>query len=148
MGLINFTGKKGNQNNYGEAWKVIAILVTLNNMWLFRLGEDRAEERAGIRVTVSQLKLLLDDPAVLTKMTALIMQSSTSRAIYYLYLTLRQLGYHTAVFQYIQKALKDYQSIKYRPYFLYLQHAINDGDLSVGWKQRIVDLIERAYKAN
>ena len=53
MGLINFTGKKGNQNNYGEAWKVIAILVTLNNMWLFRLGEDRAEERAGIRVTVS-----------------------------------------------------------------------------------------------
>lgn len=76
------------------------------------------------------------------------MESSTLKAIYYFYYTLKELKLHFKILPAIEKALKDFESIKFRPFLLYLETAITDKDTAPTIKAKILDIIERAYKIN
>jgi hypothetical protein len=90
----------------------------------------------------------LNDPSIENKMTALIIDSSTNKAMFYMYRALKELQFEIKVLSSIERALRDYESIKYRPYFLYLEHAINDREITLPNKEKILEVIERAYRHN
>lgn len=76
------------------------------------------------------------------------MDSSSKKALFYFYYTLKELGVHLKVLPYFEKAIKDLESIKYRSFFMYLETIINDSEIETSEKVKILDLIERGYKAN
>ena len=145
---LPFYGKRMHPCNLAESWKIVTILLTLNNMYLEMPENELKEERTFYLSNIYYLKRALCDPNIETKIMSLIIESSSSRGIYYMYLTMKELNFHTKVFASAERALKDYESIKFRPFFLYFEHAINDKDLPASDKEKIMDIIERSYKQN
>ena len=77
-----------------------------------------------------------------------IMEASGYKAIYYFYYAMKELRFTAKILTFIEKALKDYESIKYRPFMLLLENYIHDPASTMSERNRIVDVLERAYKHN
>lgn len=97
---------------------------------------------------VSNLRQCFSQESVEAKIISVIVDTSSQKGIFYFYHALKELKLHLKILPLIEKALKDFESIKFRPFFLYLEYAIVDKDNTLVEKGKILDLIERAYKVN
>ena len=86
---LAFYGKKMHQINMAEAWKICAMMLTLNNMYIEKPDNELKEERDFYINNIHYLKRCFSDPNIEAKMLNIIIESSSNKGIYYLYNTLK-----------------------------------------------------------
>ena len=77
-----------------------------------------------------------------------IIDANNYKGIYYFYYAMKELKFHIKILTIIEKALKDYESIKYRPFMMYLENVVQDSNSTTGEKEKVIDVLERSYKYN
>ena len=120
-----------------ESWKVLQSLID----HLLKKEDENAEK-------IKYLKVLLGSDASQGTFSKIIYEAKSARTVNSIYTCLKKLDIVKKVLTPIEKGLKDYNSLKFRPLLLFLHLIVEDPTTSEGIIESIVDLFDRVLIAN